>query len=111
MHTYSFEKGEKVIKILEIAGTKTATLQVIESAKTHHVYGQVFQLEDSSATFDEYGREIDPVIMGCRNEIVPLDGDEESRMLNMLAKQICEKPAKSAKPRTTKRKPTKRSKK
>lgn len=65
------KKGDKVVKVLEVMGIRTATVDnVIEK-----VSKGVITIKGSTAKFNAAtGNEIDPPIPGCRSYLVALDG-------------------------------------
>lgn len=66
----NFKKGMRVVKTISIMGTKTASIQVVESVKK----GVVKLVDCESPYRDENGREIDPAaIPGCYSEIIYLE--------------------------------------
>lgn len=68
-----FKRGRKVVKVINVMGSETATVQTIESIKKG-----VVRLVDYSLTYDaKSGREIDAVIPGCSSRLIPFDGDGE----------------------------------
>lgn len=68
-----FKKGRKVVKVINVMGLETATVQTIESVKKG-----VVRLVDYSLTYDATtGREIDAVIPGCMSRLIPFDGNGE----------------------------------
>lgn len=79
MNSYGFKKGQKVIQVINIVGSKSATLQIIDRVKDRVVF-----IEGSSNEYDDFGRQIDACIPGCTSELIPLDGGEEERMQHML---------------------------
>lgn len=67
-----FRKGQKVVRVFKIMGSKCASDSVVASVK-----GGVVKLrgEESLSYRDADGSEIDPAIPGCSSEIIPWDGD------------------------------------
>jgi len=74
-----FKKGEIVIKVIDIMGTKTATIQKVEAVKQGKV-----SLIGSSLQFNSVGEEIDAVLPGCRSYLVHLDGGEDERLQGLV---------------------------
>lgn len=71
-----FKKKQKIIKILDIRGLKTATIQEVESVKKGVVH-----LIDSDLTYDMAGDEIDPApLPGVSSYLVCFDGGEEDKL-------------------------------
>lgn len=65
----NFQKGQKVVKIYSIAGSRTATLTTISK-----VSKKGFEVSDSALVYDkETGMEINPVIPSCFSEIIILE--------------------------------------
>lgn len=53
------KKGEQIVKVIDVHGTRTCTLQTIAKVSKGRVY-----LEDSSLVYDLDGNEIDPAFAG-----------------------------------------------
>ncbi len=73
-----FKKNEHVVKVISIYGSKTATVNVVESVKNG-----VVRLVDSTLMFDNTnGKELDAAFAGSgiSCEIVPFDVGEASRL-------------------------------
>jgi len=71
----TFKKGQKVVKVIDIYGTKTATIQTISK-----ISKGVIALDDSTLKFDaETGREIDPAFAQFHCYLVSFDGGEVER--------------------------------
>jgi hypothetical protein len=67
-----FQKNQRVALVIFGYGTKTASLQTVESVTREGV-----RLVDRSALYDlRTGREIDPPIPGFASEIILFEGDE-----------------------------------
>lgn len=69
-----FKKNDKIIKVISIRGSKTATVQTVAS-----VSRGVVTIVDSGLTYeDKTGREIDPAMAfaGITSEIIPFDDGE-----------------------------------
>jgi len=66
------KKNEYCIKIIEIMGSRTATIKQIASVRKGAI-----RLVDSRLTFDaDSYEELDPMIPGCRSYLVEFDGGE-----------------------------------
>jgi len=66
------KKSDYCIKIIEIMGMRTATIQKVESVKKGAI-----RLVDSRLTFDaDSYEELDPMIPGCRSYLVEFDDGE-----------------------------------
>lgn len=73
-----FKKGQKVVKIINVKGSKSATVAEVASVKKG-----VVKLVDSYADYNaETGSEIDAPMaaMGIYSEIVKFDGGEVERL-------------------------------
>lgn len=67
-----FRKGQKVVKVIALSNTKTATIQTISK-----ISKGVISLDDSSLKFDaSTGNEIDPAFFQFHCFLVPFDGGE-----------------------------------
>lgn len=75
-----FEKNDKVIKIISVGGSLTATLQVVDSVKNN----KVLLVDGVTEFYLDTGKQIENWIPGCTSYIVPLDGDEEDHMRGIL---------------------------
>lgn len=70
------KKNDFVVRIIDIMGGKTATVQKVESVKKGAI-----ALMDISCKYDAKTlREIDPVIPGCYSYLVEFDGGEVDRL-------------------------------
>lgn len=68
----NFKRGQKVVKVIDVYGSKTATVQTVEKVKSG-----VVSLEDSSLKFDaKTGHEIDPAFVQFFCFLVAFDGGE-----------------------------------
>ena len=71
------KKGQRMVKIIDVAGSRTATVQTVES-----VDKRVVRLVDSSLTYDAVTlEEREPPIPGCHSYLVWFDDGEEKRVL------------------------------
>lgn len=67
-----FKKNERVVKVIEGAGYRTASLQTVDSVKKG-----IVRLVDSTLEYsNETGNEIDPCIPGFRSYLVMLESDD-----------------------------------
>ncbi len=65
----AFKKNDKVVMVITGGGTKSASIQTVESVKGGRV-----KLVDSSLAYDaKTGREIDAAIAGFSSEIIKLE--------------------------------------
>jgi len=67
-----FKKGQKVVKVINVKGNKSATEAIVESVRKG-----IVRLADSGLEYTESGAEIDPpmITMGIYSEIIRYDGE------------------------------------
>lgn len=73
-----FKRGDIVIKVIVGGGCKTASIQRVKGVSK----GVVTLVGAETLSWrNSDGMEIDPAIRGFYSEIIPLDGDEEDKIL------------------------------
>lgn len=79
------KKNEIVIKIIQTPVGRTASIERIKEVKKKVAYlGEGREPDDVSAYNAETGEAMQSYIPGCRSYIVPLDADEESKIVQEL---------------------------
>ncbi len=68
-------KGDTVVRVINIMGIKTASIHQIESVGKSSIVGigTSIRIVNSALEYDVVGMEINPIILGCYSELIPLE--------------------------------------
>lgn len=73
--SYTFKKGQRVVRVVIGAGTKTAAVCTVESVKTYRNRTRLVKLEQDEHLryHEETGQQSEQTIPGWTSEIIPME--------------------------------------